>query len=304
MRSSVALLLGGFAALGAAGAHAAPQTVPVTALGQTSEPVALDGDLSAPAWRGAPSITLVQQNPSPGKPTPFATTVRLLRDRSHLYLGIRCTDPQPEKIEVHTLQRDGDQANDDSLTVILDTFAQKKLAYVFQVNARGGRADGVLSPGYVNPNTGSPIDYSWNGYWRAVVKRDAGGWTAQIEIDARSLQFSGGRAAWGLNVSRYVPRALLTLAWSGISLDAQATDLQRGAVDGNLGTQTGFGLRVRPLRRRPIRRRTRCLGQRRIRRQVQPDSTTRRSLHLPSGFLGRADQSSERHRLAIRAVRA
>lgn len=246
MRSLVALLLCGVAALGVTGARAASQ-VPSTVLGQTSERVALDGDLDAPAWRGAPSIALVQQNPSPGKPTPFTTTVWLLRDGGHLYLGIRCADPQPAKIAVHTLQRDGDQSNDDSVTVVLDTFAQKKLAYVFQVNAQGGRADGVISPGYVNPNTGSPVDYSWNGYWRAVAKHDAGGWTAQIEIDVRSLQFSGGRMAWGLNVSRYVPRALLTLAWSGISLDAQSTDLQReGRLTGTSGLKQGSGFEFDP----------------------------------------------------------
>lgn len=247
MRSSAALLLCGFAALGAAGARAAPETVPTTALGQASGPVALDGDLGAPVWRGAPSITLLQQNPSPGKPTPFATTVRLLHDAGHLYLDIRCADPEPARIAVHTLQRDGDQSNDDGVTVVLDTFAQKKLAYVFQVNAQGGRADGVISPGYVNPNTGSPVDYSWNGYWRAAVERDAGGWTARIEVDVRSLQFSGGRAVWGLNVSRYVPRALLTLAWSGISLDAQATDLQReGRLTGTSGLKQGSGLEFDP----------------------------------------------------------
>ena len=248
MRSAIALLLfGGCVALGATAASATQENVPSTAIGLASGPVALDGDLSAPVWRGAPSITLVQQNPFPGKPTPFATSVRLLRDASHIYLGIRCDDPDPSKIAVHTLQRDGDQSNDDNVTVVLDTFAQKKLAYVFQVNARGGRADGVISPGYLNPNTGSPVDYSWNGYWRAVATRDAGGWTAQIEIDVRSLQFSRRQSTWGLNVSRYVPRALLTLAWSGISLDAQPTDLQReGRLTGAAGLEQGSGFELNP----------------------------------------------------------
>ena len=248
MRSAFALLLcGGLAALGAARAPAAQKGLPAAVIGQASGPVALDGDLGAPVWRGAPPLTLVQQNPLPGKRTPFATSVRLLRGGSHIYLGIRCDDPDPSRIAVHTLQRDGDQSNDDSVTVVLDTFAQKKLAYVFQVNARGGRADGVISPGYVNPNTGSPVDYSWNGYWRAVAKRDSRGWTAQIEIDVRSLQFSSRQAVWGLNVSRYVPRALLTLAWSGISLDAQATDLQReGRLAGTSGLRQGSGFEFDP----------------------------------------------------------
>ena len=248
MRSAIALLLcGGFAALGVPPARAAPESVPSVAIGQAGGPVALDGDLRSPVWRAAPAITLVQQNPFPGKPTPFATSVRLLRGRGHIYVAIRCDDPDPSKISIHTLERDGDQSNDDSVTIVLDTFAQKKLAYVFQINARGARADGMISPGYVNPSTGSPVDYSWNGYWRAVAKRDASGWTAEIEIDARSLQFSARQTAWGLNVSRYVPRAQLTLAWSGISLNAQATDLQReGRLTGASGLKQGSGFEVDP----------------------------------------------------------
>ena len=81
-------------------------------MGAAGGPVALDGDLDTPVWRGAPSIALTQQNPFPGKPTPFATSVRLLHDGG-------------------------------SVTIVLDTFGQKKLAYVFQVNARGARADGA-----------------------------------------------------------------------------------------------------------------------------------------------------------------
>ena len=160
---------------------------------------------------------------------------------------MRCDDPDPARITTHTLQRDGDQSNDDGVTVVLDTFAQRKLAYVFQVNAAGAMADGVISPGYLNPNTGSPVDYSWNGYWRAVVKRDRRGWTAEIAIDVQSLQFSDRRAVWGLNMGRYVPRAQLTLAWSGISLDAQATDLQReGHLAGAAGLEQGSGFEFDP----------------------------------------------------------
>jgi len=243
----IALLCGGLAALGLPSVQAAQQSVPSATIGLASGPVALDADLHAPVWRDAPTVSLTQQIPFPGKRTPFATTVRLLHDGGHVYLLIRCDDPDPSRIAVHTLQRDGDQSNDDSVTVVLDTFAQKKLGYVFQVNASGGRADGLISPGFLNPSTGSPIDYSWNGYWRAIAQRDARGWTAEIAIDVRSLQFSGRPGSWGLNVSRYVPRALLTMAWSGINLDAQVTDLQReGRLTGTAGLKQGSGFEFDP----------------------------------------------------------
>src|SRR5262249_37339793 len=143
----------------------------------------MDGALDEPAWKDAPALTLTQQNPHPGQPTPYTTTVRVLRGRDHLYIGISCADPQPDRASLHTLQRDGDQSADDSVMVVLDTFGQRKLAYVFQVNAGGAKADGLISPGYNNSNSNTPtVDFSWNGYWDAAVKRGPEGWSAEIRI--------------------------------------------------------------------------------------------------------------------------
>jgi len=88
--------------------------------------------------------------------------------------------------------------------IVLDTFGQKKLAYVFQVNAGGAKADGLISPGFSNASSNTPtVDFSWNGYWDAAVKRTTDGWTAEVRISTQSLQFNAGNATWGLNVSRY-----------------------------------------------------------------------------------------------------
>ena len=210
--------------------------------------ITLDGVLDEPAWQGAPGLTLAQQNPQPGEPTPYITTVRILRDEHYIYFGIECVDPDPSRIAIHTLQRDADQSSDDNVMIVLDSFGQKKLAYVFQVNAGGAKADGLISPGFNNPTSNTPtVDFSWNGYWDAAVRRTAEGWSAEIRIDTQSLQFSGANAEWGLNVSRYLPRELTTLAWSGISLNATPTNLQwEGSLGGMQGLDQGLGLEFDP----------------------------------------------------------
>ena len=221
---------------------------PVMEAGIKNGTITLDGRLDEPAWKTAPVITLTQQNPHPGAATPFTTTVRILRGRRHLYFGIVCTDPDHAKIAVHTLQRDGDQSSDDNVMIVLDTFDQHKLAYVFQVNAGGAMADGLISPGYFNGNSNTPtVDYSWNGYWTAAVRRTRTGWTAEIRIDTQSLQFNNRHAVWGFNISRYVPRKQLTLVWSGINLNASVTNLQwEGALTGIQGLSQGNGLEFDP----------------------------------------------------------
>jgi hypothetical protein len=221
---------------------------PVMEAGTSSGDIVLDGVLDEPAWKDVPTITLTQQNPHPGAVTPYATTVKVLRGTRYLYFGITATDPNPTRASIHTLQRDGDQSADDNVMMIVDTFGQRKLAYVFQVNAGGAKADGLISPGYNNSNSNTPtVDFSWNGYWDAEVKRTPDGWTAEIRIAAQSLQFPKHNAVWGLNVARYVPRELMTLVWSGVSLDATPTNLQwEGKLTDIQGLDQGSGFEFDP----------------------------------------------------------
>lgn len=211
------------------------------------ETITLDGRLDEPAWKHAGVIAdLTQQSPHPGAPTPYHTKVLLLRDSHTLYIGLVCEDPDPSKASVHTLVRDGNQGNDDNVLFILDTFDTQHFAYVFQVNAGGAMADGLLAPTpAINSNNG--VDYNWDGIWQAAVARQEHGWTAEIAIDTRSLQFNDGVTRWGFNVSRNVPRDLLTLNWSGTTLDSSVFNLPReGLLTGVQGMEQGKGLDFQP----------------------------------------------------------
>lgn len=213
----------------------------VVAMSVASGAIALDGALDEPAWRQAPTLKLVQQDPHPGAPTPYATEVRLLADRTHVYVGVTCVDPAPDKLSVHTLERDSEQDYDDHITLVLDTFGTHRLGYVFQVNAGGARTDGLISPASRDPS------YDWDGVWDAAVRRTATGWTAEIAIDSRSLQFRQGTDRWGLNIQRYVARDQLSLQWTGITLDARIFDVSRMGTLGGVGKlEQGHGLEVSP----------------------------------------------------------
>ena len=203
--------------------------------------IVLDGALDEPAWQRVTKLRLTQQDPHPGQPTPYVTTVRVLRDGTHLYFGVICTDPDPASLAVHSLERDSEQQHDDHVTIVLDTLGIHHLGYVFQVNAGGARTDGLMSPASSDPN------YDWDGIWDAKVRRTATGWTAEIAIDVRSLQIRKGAEVWGLNLQRYVPREQLSLLWTGISLDASIFNLTRTDSLAGVGNfQQGRGLEVTP----------------------------------------------------------
>jgi len=192
-------------------------------------------------WAQAPVLELAQQDPHPGEPTSYPTEVRVLTDRLHLYLRISCIDPDFGKRSVHTLERDSDQTSDDHVTVVLDTFGNHRVGYVFEVNAGGARTDGLISPASPDPS------YEWDGVWNANARQSADGWIAEFVIDVRSLQFRTGLDRWGFNVERYVPRKQLKLQWAAITLDTSIFDLSRMGTLGGVGAfEQGIGLEISP----------------------------------------------------------
>ena len=228
--SSILLLTwGGFAA--------PPPTAKAASL---SSSITLDGKLDEPAWLAADSFTLTQQSPRPGRPTPYTTEVRVLASKDALFFGIRCHDPHPKAIAIHTLSRDGDETGDDTVSIVLDTYGDHRTGYFFQINAAGARVDGLIS----DPQSAA---FDWDGIWDAKTARTSDGWSAEIIIPARTLSFDRHLESWGLNVERYVPRERLALRWASPTLDSFIYDLSRaGVLTGLARLQQGRGLEVIP----------------------------------------------------------
>ena len=233
--------------LATAGVQAQDDSHQVQAGELGTDTITVDGRLDEAAWQKAGVIEdITQQSPKPGEPTPYHTKVYLLRDHHTLYIGLRCEDPNMATSAVHTLVRDGWQGNDDNVLFMLDTFGTQRFAYVFRVNSAGAMADGLQSPTpAINSNDG--VDYNWDGVWQAEVTQDDHGWTAEIAIDTRSLQFTPGLTRWGFNLARNVPRDLVTLDWSGTTLDSSVYQLSReGTLTGMEGMEQGKGLDFKP----------------------------------------------------------
>jgi len=207
---------------------------------QATGPITIDGKLNETAWKDAEPMLLTQQSPYPGKPTPYVTDVRVLIVGDALVFGFNCHDPRPSAIQTHTLERDGDQLGDDTVTVILDSFGDKKTAYYFQINSLAARFDGLIA---------GPGDFStdWDGVWDARTARTADGWSAEIWIPAQTLNFVGGGGHWGLQLDRSIVRDQTELRWASPTLDADLLDMRRaGDLEITSPLHQGHGIEVAP----------------------------------------------------------
>jgi hypothetical protein len=205
-----------------------------------SGPIEIDGKLNEPAWQQAEVMHMTQQSPHAGKPTPYVTEVRVLIWKDALIFGFTCHDPKPSEIKVHSLTRDGDQTGDDTVTVLLDSFGDRRTGYYFQINEAAARLDGLIAgPLSISPN--------WDGIWNARTARTADGWSAEIWIPAQTLTFVGGSGHWGLELDRSIVRDQTELRWASPLLDANLYDMSRaGDLEIMSPLKQGHGFELAP----------------------------------------------------------
>jgi hypothetical protein len=167
---------------------------------QIAEPPRLDGVLDDAVYRTVrPLDSFLQQEPQFGQPASEATEVWVLFDRDHLYVSARCRDSQPDRIVGNDMRRDGrNVTQNDNLSVVLDTFYDRRNGVEFLVNAVGGMMDSQITDE-------RDVNRDWNAVWIAKSRRSDEGWTVEMAIPFRSLRYrAGGAQVWGLNIRRTV----------------------------------------------------------------------------------------------------
>jgi len=210
-------------------------------------PLRLDPSLEADIWRSADSITdFRQREPLEAAPATQRTVVKVARDSVALYVAVRAYDDESSNIRATQLRRDADLTTDDNVTIIIDSFHDRRSAFEFRTNPLGAMWDAQLSS-WDNENA------DWNGIWKVAVARDARGWTAMFRIPFRTLRFrAGSGTTFGFNVRRFVRRTNEEDLWRSFGRTQGFTHLQYA------GELTGFG---RLDRRRDVDLRPYVLGQ-------------------------------------------
>ena len=126
-----------------------------------AEPIVLDGRLTEEIDTRVRSISdFVQQEPREGEPATEKTDVWLLFDDDNVYVSAICWDTHPERAQLKEMRRDNTGLFDNELFMVsLDTFYDRRNAFVFHVNLSGGFSEAYL---YDSPNSsvavpGSPL---------------------------------------------------------------------------------------------------------------------------------------------------
>jgi hypothetical protein len=106
---ALALALGRSSVPARAAAGADPVHLPAVHLADGAAPPTLDGVVNDEAWLEIEAYSsFTQTDPIEGAPASERTEVRILFDKTNLYIGVICFDSEPDKIIVNQSRRDAD----------------------------------------------------------------------------------------------------------------------------------------------------------------------------------------------------
>ena len=202
----------------------------------------LDGRLDDAAWSSAaPATDFVQLRPTPGDAASEATEARVLYDGSALYVGMRMHDRDARSIDAPLARRDADPDNSDWAVVALDSYHDRRTAFVFSVNPAGVQGDLLI---YDDVNE----DDSWDAVWEAKTSRDGAGWSAEFRIPLSQLRYAAGRSvqAWGVQFARDIARTGEQTFWSPIDPGVNGIVSQFGTLSDLRDLRAPRSLEVAP----------------------------------------------------------
>ena len=188
----------------------APEVVARDAQGSTTvratrltQEIRLDGRLDEAVYQTVPPISgFIQHIPDEGAPGSERTDAWVFFDETSIYVTARAFDSAPPSEWVaNEMRHDVTQLRqNDSFSLLLDTFNDQRNGVAFLVTPIGGYSDFAIT------NEGN-VNTDWNTVWDMRTGRFEGGWTVEIEIPFKSLRYQPGEMqVWGIQLRRIVRR--------------------------------------------------------------------------------------------------
>ncbi|HWT00477.1 MAG TPA: DUF5916 domain-containing protein [Pyrinomonadaceae bacterium] len=204
-----------------------------------SAPV-IDGKLDDEVWKTAAVFKdFLQFRPGDNIAPTQPTEVLMGYDAKFVYFAFRAHD-EPGKVRVTVPKRD-QVFDDDTVGVYLDTFNDRRRAYVLVFNPLGVQADGIFTEG-------GGEDYSVDIVMESKGEVTDKGYTVEVAIPFKSLRYEAGKGKqWGIHFLRQIKRMNNeTDSWMPIRRDVSSTLSQAGHITGLEGISTERTLELIP----------------------------------------------------------
>ncbi|HXY20775.1 MAG TPA: DUF5916 domain-containing protein [Gemmatimonadales bacterium] len=224
--------------------------------------VVVDGVLDEPVWqRAARLVGFSQYQPQDGVPAVEPTEVLVWYSPSAIYFGIRAREVHGDLVHATHADRDNIDA-DDYVQILLDTYNDRRRAFLFGVNPFGVQQDGVRIDAYAGGAGGASggtsisalnvlngnVDLNPDFIFQSRGRLVPGGYDVEIRIPFKSLRYAGGKVqTWGINVLRRVQHSGYQDSWAPAIRASASFINQSGWIDSLTDLRRGLVMNLTPV---------------------------------------------------------
>ena len=218
----------------------------VTAV-RTDESIKIDGVLDEAIWESISPITeFVQRLPQDGADPTEKSQMQIAYNDQYLYFGFTFYDSEPEKVRATILNRGGWIHRDDKLEIALDTYHDKRNAYLFEMNPLGTQDDALIT----DESRPGLDEWAWDGVYISEGNVTDFGWVLEVAIPWTTLRFpSKDELTMGLAIKRYINRKNESVMWPHIGLE-YSSDVyqvsQYATLKGLKNIKRGKDVKIKP----------------------------------------------------------
>lgn len=213
--------------------------------------IRIDGRLDDAAWNQAALLhSFTQYQPVEGVPASQKTEVLVLVDKKAIYFAVRAFDTDARDIRATMSERDAFERSDDYVRFVLDTFNDRRRAYVFTVNPLGVQQDGIWNEGSGGGRRrfGPPIDSNPDFLWSSAARITDWGYAVEVRIPFKSLRFPKlEEQSWGLQVIRRIQRSGFEQSWAPLTGNVANRLAQSGELTGLKKLNPGLFMEINPV---------------------------------------------------------
>ncbi len=200
----------------------------------------IDGVLNDSGWDAVEwSTDFTEKTPNEGAQPSYQTKFKIVYDAKYLYVAIRALDDEPNLIQKRLSRRDGFAG--DRVNVIIDSYHDKRTAFVFTTTAAGVKGEEIAT------QNGNNWDASWNPIWYTKVTHDDKGWNTEMKIPLSQLRFGKSKEQiWGLNIVRNIFRKNERSLWQRIPNSQSGFISEAGELHGLIDLKSQKQLEIQP----------------------------------------------------------
>jgi hypothetical protein len=212
---------------------------PALRIPRVQSPPRLQDFLGGTPPPGFASVTdFKQREPGDGVPASRATTVYLAYDDRNFYAVFVCKE-DPSAVRANLTRREAIMG-DDVVGLILDSFRDRRHAYLFLTNPLGIQMDGITTEGQDD-------DYSFDTLWHSEGRLTGDGYVVWMSIPFKSLRFSDASVqTWGIALGRIIPTHNETSFWPYITRRVAGFGQQLATLEGIERISPGRNLQFIP----------------------------------------------------------